>query len=72
MKALETPNMPAVGSLSFCTKQQSGNADCLVDRHFGEGTEIFINKDSRSEKARFMCAWISLSMRQVGVRMLPR
>ncbi len=49
MKALETPNMPAVGSLSFCTKQQSGNADCLVDGHFGEGTEIFINKDSRSK-----------------------
>ncbi len=43
MKALEILNMPAVGSPSFCTKQQSGNS------RFGEGTEIFMNKDSRSK-----------------------
>ncbi len=49
VKALETLNMPAVGSPSFCTKQQSRNADCLIDGCFGEGTEIFINKDSRSK-----------------------
>ncbi len=49
MKVLETPNMPAVGSPSFCTKQQGGNVDCLVDSRFGESMEIFINKDSRSK-----------------------
>ncbi len=47
MNALEKPNMPAVGSPSFCTKQQGRNTDCLVEGRFGEGTEIFINKDSR-------------------------
>lgn len=45
VEALETPNMPAVGSPSFCTKQQGGNTDCLVDSRFGESTEIFISKD---------------------------
>ncbi len=64
------PNMPAVGSPSFCTKQQGRNAYCLVDGRFGEGMEIFINKDSRSkeEEPRFMRAWISSSISHL----LPR
>ncbi len=54
MKALETPNMPAVGIPSFCTKHQDKKTDCLVDGRSGESTEIFINKDwiSKSTEGR--------------------
>ncbi len=52
--------MPAVGSPSFCTKQQSRNADCLIDGCFGEGTEIFINKDSSSKS--YICIYMHIYM----------